>query len=825
MSDRFRVSFFRGLKFTWPRVEELSFDELARRFDSARADTKDDLPMLKLAVFEGGAKREHVKCLTGAMVDYDGEIVSMDEAADRISAAGIAAFLYTSPSSLPEKPRWRALAPYSREMDAIEHQTMTDRLNGALGGVIDDASCWEAQQRFFYGQAKFRDAKKGGGAAEKVNVIITEGDPIDVLDIAPAPRPSRVRAARGADFADLLDDEDDLFDLVRTSPLGLSEEEIDEYLANVPNDGSGCHYDDYVEVGMALHHEYSGSAEGFEKFSKWAEQSDKFSLKNVEGRWRSFNQGTKTPVRMASIIQKANAYRKADNFAIVRSDHSFEDLLADIPSLSDGDILLPGAVTQPWVRATALNKLINPDWTKALQEVEHEKNGRKWKTYKKTLNNIVLLLENDPRLFGCLGFNEFRQEPVLIEAPKSVALKRDKDSDKPKVTLDGPLWEKVDPINGKTWTDAHDHSLRALFEAPRDQGGHDLPVADRDLRAAVSIVAQRNRFHPVRDRLDDLAGQWEAGAMPPAMDRLFIDYLGSPDTAYHRRTARALMLGAVARVFEPGHKFDYAVILEGAQGLRKSTFIETLSMGWFAELEGDLHDRKAMVEKMQGAWILEIPELQGFNKADVTVLKGIMSARSDKVRLAYAHRADVFERQCVFIGSTNDDEYLRDPTGGRRFWPVRCTVDEIDIERLKENLFWLWAEAAWTYKEMRSANRNQFLPLYLDDKDAAQQAVEMQNSRTIETAESTLAGEILAWLDTPFGDFDIDPDGIMEYRNETCIAQIWREMLARTGSIPHQETIKIGAALNRINWRRSPGVVKTADINKKYGPCRVYTRR
>ena len=154
--------------------------------------------------------------------------------------------------------------------------------------------------------------------------------------------------------------------------------------------------------------------------------------------------------------------------------------------------------------------------------------------------------------------------------------------------------------------------------------------------------------------------------------RLFVDYLGCPEDEYHRETARLFLLGAVARAFCPGHKFDFVPILEGAQGAGKSTFIRILGLDWAGELAVDFHDNNKVIEAMQGLWIIEIAELQGFSKADTTTLKATVSRTHDKARLAWDRNPRDYPRQCVFIGSTNDDDYLRDPTGGRRFWPIRC---------------------------------------------------------------------------------------------------------------------------------------------------------
>lgn len=479
MSDLFRVSLFRGLKLTWPTVKSVSLADIAERVAKVNADTKDSLPMIKLAVFEGGAKKEHVKCLTGAMVDYDAGAVTIDEAADLLRLAGVQALLYTSPSSSPEAPRWRALAPYSREMGPVEHQDMTDRLNGALGGIIDDAASWEIQQRFYYGQAKFRDAKKGGGRAEKIKIIRTEGACIDLLNIAPAARPARVKAAVESDrysLADLLDDEDDdLFDMVRTSPLGLEPDEIDEILANIPNGEDGAHYDDYVQVGMALHHEYAGSAEGFEKFCAWAEQSSKFDLKNAKGRWRSFNKGAKHPTTLRSLIQVANTNKLKDDLEFVLDDESGTDKSPyDLSDLLGEDT---EALPSPPVPAVAVDlDPVDPEWLHRLHRGEEG-------DLKSTLPNVALIVENDPRLRGIMALNEFSQEIVLKNAPQVIRKKRE--SAREPVNLTGRLWKVEDHLNGDNWTDSHDAAVLRYGAIPHNQS-HQNRTNDKSRRKANS---------------------------------------------------------------------------------------------------------------------------------------------------------------------------------------------------------------------------------------------------------------------------------------------------------------------------------------------------
>lgn len=812
MSGTIRASFFRGLKLTTPSVEFVSLDDIAERIRSVSAETKDGLPMLKLAVMDGGARREHVKALTGAMADYDAGSVSVEDAANLLRSAGVSALIYTSPNSTAESPRWRVLAPYSREVDPVEHQELTDRLNGALRGVIDDAASWEIQQRFYFGQAKRRDAKKGGGPADPVQIIIVEGDCIDNLNIAPAARPTRVKAVRetGSDLSDLLEDDDLLADF-RNEPMDLTQGEIDDILAHIPNNGAGVHYDDYVQVGMALHHQFCGTNEGFERWCEWAKQSSKFDARNAAQRWRSFGKSA-TPVRMATLMQIANVNKLSAEIDFDLDD-GFDRTCVDLSDILGEEF--PTGQAQADTKAPTYD----PNWKQLLDLVS---DGDKKGSIKHTMPNVRLILENDPRTRGVLGYNDFTHEIVLTREPGRAT--RSRERPKPLRQLEGPVWTDIDPKRGKLWTDIHDSAARELFELPPSQGGYGIKISDRDLRSAVSIIARKNSFHPVRDMLMGLPA-WDGQSR---MDFLYTDYLGADDTAYHRAASRLTLLGAVARVFEPGCKFDQVPILMGPQGIRKSTFIYVLSCGHFAELEGDLQDRRAMVEKMEGAWVVEIPEMQGFSKADTNTVKGLISAQFDKVRMAYAHRPEIFYRQCIFIGSTNDDEILRDPTGARRFWPIKCNTVSIDIDRLKREIAQIYAEAVHVYMAMRKGTPEGDLPLYLTDATAAKEASEIQASQTAETAYQALAAEIAPWLDLPIesedGFDDLDTDAPKTYRNETCIAQIWKEMMGRTTPITDRDSMLIGRAMKELGWVRSPGPVQNHEINKKYGRTRIYTR-
>jgi predicted P-loop ATPase len=613
-------------------------------------------------------------------------------------------------------------------------------------------------------------------------------------------------------------DDDDLLGFVRSRPIGLDEAAIKRTLDDLPSDWVEDR-ETWLQVGMALHHEHQGAQSGFDLWCEWSKRSEKFNERDQKAVWKSFGDYRGAPVRMATLVKAATVERLGRN-------HDFDDADEDDTppppaapaeqSMSFDDMLGLSGETDKSASAPAINPdnkhslgPIDPNWHSYLQITEEG-------ALKATLHNVKLLVRNDPRLYGTIAYNAFTQEVVQRGRPGKKKLRRE--GPKPIVQLDGKVWDLRDPVNGDLWSDSHDHSVRAIIEAPDRQGGYGLKVTDRDLRAATDIVAQENTFHPVQEYLESV--EWDG---VPRADMLFVRYLGAADNQYHRMAARLFLMGAVTRVFEPGHKFDFVPVLEGLQGKRKSTFARVLAKheSWFAELEGNFDDTQSMVEKMQGAWILELPELQGFSRAEVTTIKGFLSRLSDKVRLAYAKRASVFHRQCVFIGTTNEDQYLRDATGNRRFWPVHCDIDEIDVDRLRGEIDQIWAEIVSLYRTMREQQSFGDLPLYLADDTARAEAEEAQSFRTIETVEQSLAGSISRWLEKPIDNGFEELSDEKKFRTEVCGIEIWEEMLGRrTSDLDQRQMQKIAFALKQVPGWHSAGRQNT----EKYGRQRVYRR-
>lgn len=430
---------------------------------------------------------------------------------------------------------------------------------------------------------------------------------------------------------------------------------------------------------------------------------------------------------------------------------------------------------------------------------------------KPSLTNIKLIVHNDKRTKGRLGYNQFQKDVVALKPIRSK-------------TIDLPDMAVEDRVNGDLWQDHHDNLVRAILEAPYGPGkaGYGLRVSDRDLESAVDLAARMNPFHPVQQALQRV--KWDGRER---LDTFFVRHLGCEDTPYHRSVARLTLIAAVTRAFEPGHKWDYVPILEGVQGKRKSTFVSILAKGWFAAIEGSFHDRKRLVEVMKGKWIIEIPELSGFSKSEVQDMKAFFSDTFDRVRLSYGRRAEEFPRQCIFIGTTNDKEYLRDSTGNRRYWPIEGHVEMIDTDAVAREMDQVWAEAYAAYRAMREQQPHGDLPLFLRDPEAVRIAEELQESRRAETVEESLRPVVQEWLDRPvqravllgeemdFGDADD-----LVIRNEVTLLQIWEGALGgRERDYDKPQSMKLSAVMKDM-----PGWSFDKSTKRGGKSVRVYRR-
>lgn len=334
-------------------------------------------------------------------------------------------------------------------------------------------------------------------------------------------------------------------------------------------------------------------------------------------------------------------------------------------------------------------KPADSDWTDKLTR------NRDYKV-EGTLHNLVTILENDDRLHELFWLNDSSNQVVMAREPEWIG------------------------SNRNTFIDADSYELAAWLQHPDRYG---MKCSDDNVWKAVVAVARRHRRHPIREYLQKL--EWDG---VPRLDAMLVEMFGASDTRYSRQASLCFMVGAVARILwmDPknvalGAKVDFMLVLEGVQGKKKSTsFGELFDTNWYIEtMESPLG--KDFYQVLQGCWCVEIGEMDAFGKADATAVKVAITRRTDKFRAPYDRVPNSFRRECVFVGTTNDDQYLKDATGGRRFLPVRASGD-VDLDRIRAERDQLWAEAV---KLFREGFQYWVLP---DDAPAEQAARYMEDS-------------------------------------------------------------------------------------------------
>ncbi len=298
--------------------------------------------------------------------------------------------------------------------------------------------------------------------------------------------------------------------------------------------------------------------------------------------------------------------------------------------------------------------LESDDWTKGLKR---DKSG----LLINNLHNIELIIENDPALKGIV-FNQLADGlEIRGEVP----------------------WKHP----SRFWRDADDAQLISYVDSNYGT------FSARNYEIAVTKVTDDRSYHPIREYLNTLP-PWDRVTR---LETLLPVYLGADDNRYVRAVTRKTLCAAVARVLKPGIKFDNILVLNGAQGVGKSTFIAKLGGDWYSDSLSltDMNDKTA-AEKLQGYWLIEIGELAGMRKADIDKVKAFISRQDDKYRASFGRRVTSHPRQCVFLGTTNSEKgYLRDITGNRRFWTVKTPGGGIKRtwQLTDEDVKQIWAEA------------------------------------------------------------------------------------------------------------------------------------
>lgn len=433
-------------------------------------------------------------------------------------------------------------------------------------------------------------------------------------------------------------------------------------------------------------------------------------------------------------------------------------------------------------------------WQTAL---ELDKQGK----IKDTLDNIVLIIRNDPELQS-LAFNKHRDG---IDA------------------RNGLPWCQMK----EGWNDSDNAALKVYIS---NKYGVYSPTKTKD---AILAVAAERAYHPIKEYLDNLS-EWDG---IDRVETLLVDYFGATDNSYTRAVTRKTMVAAVARIYHPGTKFDSVLILNGPQGIGKSTFFAKLAGDWFSDslTLTDMKD-KAGPEKLQGYWMLELGELAGMRKTDVEVVKSFISRCDDKYRASYGVNVESHPRQCVIVGSTNAESgFLRDITGNRRFWPVRISgngkkkawqMSVYDVEQI-------WAETLVLYDKGEK--------LYLEGDDVHLATSEQDDAMESDERE----GLVRTYLDTLLPE-DWDTMSAYERRNFlngsefggeshvgtvertlVCNMEIWCECFGKeAAAMKPADSYAIAGIMKKIgDWNKYTGNKNGTSNFPIYGKQRCYERK
>lgn len=725
----------------------------------------------------GIRKNANVMYRTVATLDIDYGTVNVWD--DFTMAFGFAAMIYSTHKHSSKTPRYRLVFPLSRQVSPAEYEPLCRKIAAEIGIDLFDDTTYELP-RLFYWPSTSKDADfvfdYQDGPACDVDAILSQY--VDYKDVSAWPLSSR----EGDVIAHEIKKQGDPTE--KPGVIGAFcraysiEDAIDTFLS-----------DKYEKTGHDGRYTYKlGSVAGglvcYEgKFAYSHHETDPASkqLCNAFDLCRVHLFGAQDEGSRALDVTRKPSYAAMQEFAA--KDKAVKLLMAreraqaaadDFDGLDDAE----------------LPEDYNDEWK---AELEYTKSGK----LLCNIANIILILENDPALAGHIVHDLF----TGMDSAK-----------------DGLPWNK----NANQWTDTDDANLRVWLEKHYDITGKEK-IAD-----ALTAVLTRHSYHPIRDYLNGLT--WDG---VPRLDRIIIDYMGAEDSELNRAMSRKHFVAAVARVFNPGCKYDYCLIMSGAEGIGKSTLLRVMGGKWFNDSITTLEGKEGM-EQLRRAWVVELGELSSIKRSDVEQVKAYLSKQVDIYRAAYARRVLEHPRQCVFCGTTNEALFLKGDTGNRRFWVIPVVAELRKYrdwsEAIRRDRDQLWAEAVHYYKQGE--------PLYLSEELEAQAKQRQQdfNDDNDDPIVAMLDKYLNTLLPVNWDTMDIqarrsylrDPDPLQAEgtvkRDKVCAAEFICEQLGKDMADKDYKYLcrRVSKMIgDRPEWER---VSSTKHAAKLYGTQRGFRR-
>jgi putative DNA primase/helicase len=694
----------------------------------------------------------------------------------RLEGLGCAYAVYSTRKHEEGKPRLRVLAPLSRTATADEYEPLARKLASIIGMSLADPTTFQAS-RLMYWPSCSSDSRYVFQFADKPlldtdGLLATYGDWRNISEWPVVPGAGQTHIRMAAKQGNPTEKRGVVGAFCRQFDIHSA---IETFLPGIysPTDDGRYTYVGGSTVGGAVIYD-----DGNFLYSHHATDPCSSRLVNAFDLVRLHKFGElddeakpDTPVNKLPSYSQMSAFALNDaGVAAILNQERYEQAVQDFGTEA------PPAEKEDlnWIRKLQINATTGAP--------------------AKTTDNLLIILENDPLLKGKLAFDEFANRGLVL----------------------GSLpWDQKEIR--RQWTDIDDAGLRHYIERLYGITGKEK-IFD-----AVALCAHKHTINEVRVFLSGL--KWDG---VKRLDTAIVDYLGAMDSVFVRAATRKSIVAMVARAMDPGCKYDYMPILAGPQGLGKSTFLSVLGQSWYSDSLQTFEGKEAS-EMIQGVWLNEVGELTGMTKSEANAVKQFLSRREDIYREPFGRRTKAFPRQCVFFGTTNDSEFLKDRTGNRRFWPIDVGVQQpvkSVFTQLEDEAPQILAEA-FVYWQMGEA-------LFLSGEAEMEAKQQQENHRESNAKEGIIREFVerqvpVGWEKRSIGERRLYWSGEFGSgnaetveRDRICAAEIWVECLG--GDIKYMkrgDTLEINNILSDIpGWKRHNSVTRFGC----YGVQRGFTK-
>lgn len=684
--------------------------------------------------------------------------------------------MYSTHKHTPEEPRVRLIIPLSREVSAEEYAPVSRMVAKDIGMEMVDDTCHEAARLMYWPSTSsdgvFLFESQDGPMLNPDDILARYKDWHDTSEWPMSSRQSEIVKRTIAKQADPLEKEGMVGAFCRAYSI---EEAIDTFIPDIYKPSAMAGRYDYIPADSS-----AGVVIYDDKFAYSHHATDPAcgQLMNAFDVVRIHKYGVlDDKAKPDTSPSKMPSFKAMVDFAI--KDEKVKLQLAKERELQAADDFDDGN---------------DVNWQTKL---ELDKNGG----ISESLTNFVTILRYDQRLHE-IAYNEHSCGISIRDAELLP-------------------WEQLKP----GWSDADLASLTAYLDRV-----YHIFSPSKLKNALLTITAERS-FHPIKEYLEGLP-EWDR---KKRLETLLIDYLGAEGSSYVRAVTRKTLVAAVARVYEPGIKFDTVLVLSGPQGIGKSMFFAKLGGVWFSDslTISDMRD-KTGAEKLQGFWIMEIGEMNGIKKVEVETVKSFASRQDDKFRVAYGTVVESHPRQCVICGTSNSQHFLRDVTGNRRFWPVQVTgeCEKYPWNMDKALLEQIWAEALTLY--------NAGEELILKGTDAEMAAEKQQEALENDDREGLVREYLDKLLPADWAKLSLSEKRMylagdefttqnragVAPRDKVCNLEIWAECFGREpANIRKQDSYELNAIMAKLDgWKRYDGNKSGKLSFKDYGSQIAYVR-